>query len=125
MPDPVVGPNLIAPFWMDAKFTPSAPPIAGGSGPVPTAKKLQGGIVGATYSETISAQGGIAFAVTVGSLPDGLSLDSATGVISGTPTTVETSDFTIEATDASGATDSTDFEISIVGGGSANYCVVG
>ena len=53
--------------------------------------------------QTISVSGGVApytFAVTAGSLPTGLSL-SATGAISGTPTTAGTSAFTVTATDSS------------------------
>lgn len=119
--------NVAPPFWMNAKFTPSAPPIAGGSGPVPAAKVLQGATVGTAYSETIAAQGGTApytFAVTVGSLPSGLTLDGTTGIISGTPTTVQTADFTVQATDANSAVGSTDFEIGVtapVATGAADY----
>jgi large repetitive protein len=53
--------------------------------------------------QTISVSGGVApytFAVTTGSLPAGLTL-SATGGISGTPTTAGTSSFTVTATDSS------------------------
>lgn len=108
-----------------AVFVSENAPSAGG--PVPTAKVLQGGIVGTAYSETISAQGGTGpytFAVSVGSLPAGLSLNGATGIISGTPTTVETSDFTIQVTDANSAVGSTDFEITVtapVAGGATAY----
>lgn len=130
MASPVVTPsNLISPFWMSAKFTPSAAANVTGS-VVPTAKILQGGTVGAAYSETISAQGGAApysFAVTAGSLPAGLTLGASSGVISGTPAAVATSDFTIKATDANGLAGSTDFEISVTapGAGSAtNYCII-
>lgn len=87
-----------------------------GSSPVPTAKVLQGGVIGTAYTEIVSAQGGTGtytFAVTVGVLPTGLSLNGATGVISGTPTTAATSDFTIQATDSTSATGSTDFEITV------------
>lgn len=102
-------------------------PFDTSGGPVPVAKVLQGGIVGTAYSETISAQGGTApytFAVSLGSLPAGLNLNTATGVISGTPTTVQTADFTIQATDANSAVGSTDFEIAVtapVSGGASNY----
>ena len=97
------------------------------SSPVPTAKVLKGAVVGTAYSETITAQGGTApytFAVAAGSLPSGLSLNAATGVISGTPTTVQTADFTIQATDSTSEVGTTDFEIGVtapVAGGAVAY----
>jgi hypothetical protein len=58
------------------------------------------------YSETLEATdvdgGAITYAVTTGSLPTGLSLNSATGVVSGTPTGTSDEIFTVTATDASG-----------------------
>jgi len=69
---------------------------------------------GFSYSTTVEASGGVTpytWAVTSGSLPDGLSLDSATGEISGTPTTVGTVSFTLTVTDAESFTDSRGFSI--------------
>jgi hypothetical protein len=53
------------------------------------------------YSQTLEATGTgpITWSVASGSLPDGLTL-SPEGVISGTPTTVETSNFTVSATNS-------------------------
>lgn len=102
-------------------------PQSSTSNPVPVAKILQGGVVGIAYSETISAQGGTApytFAVSAGALPAGMTLNGTTGIISGTPTTVGTYDFTIQATDANAAVGSTDFEIGVtapVSAGAAAY----
>jgi len=65
---------------------------------------LPGTTAGVAYEETISATGGTApysFGVTAGALPGGLVL-SATGVLSGTPTTAGTFNFTIRGTDANG-----------------------
>lgn len=84
--------------------------------PVPVASALKGGTVGTAYSATISAQGGTtpySFAVTSGALPAGTSLNSSTGVISGTPTTVGSASFTITVTDASSFTGATAFTIVI------------
>ena len=59
--------------------------------------------LGVAYTATLTAAGGqspYTFAVTTGSLPTGLTLNSATGVISGTPTTGGTFNFTITVTDS-------------------------
>ena len=53
--------------------------------------------------QTIVASGGTApytYAITAGALPPGLSLNTSTGVISGTPTVTSTYNFTITATDS-------------------------
>ena len=76
---------------------------------------LPNGVVGAAYSATISATGGVSpytFSVTSGTLPAGLSLSSA-GVLSGTPTTAGTSDITITATDINGCTGNRGYSIKI------------
>lgn len=95
--------------------------------PVPIAEDIEGGAIGAAYSETISAQGGTSpytFSLASGSLPAGLSL-SGGGVISGTPTTAGTSTFTITVTDANGSTGSQTFQITIAAaGGASNYAFV-
>lgn len=56
------------------------------------------------YLETLSATGliaPIAWTVVSGALPAGLSLNPVTGIISGTPTTIETAHFVIQAIDSS------------------------
>jgi len=68
---------------------------------------LPNGSVSAAYSLTISASGGTApyaFAVTGGSLPPGLNLNSSSGVLAGTPTASGSFPFTITAADAHGCT---------------------
>lgn len=88
-----------------------------GSLPVPAAKILAGGTTGTAYSETVDeTQGGVSpytFAVTSGALPTSLSLNSTTGVISGTPSVAGTFNFTITVTDQNGSTGSTPFQIAI------------
>jgi hypothetical protein len=69
-----------------------------------TPATLPNGTVGVPYAQTFTGSGGTApytFGVTAGALPAGLFL-SATGALSGTPTTAGPSTFTIRATDANG-----------------------
>ena len=84
---------------------------------MPVGAALKGGKTGTAYSETIGVQGGTgpySFSVTLGSLPASLSLNSSTGIISGTPSAVATSTFTVTVTDALGYTGSQAFTIEIV-----------
>lgn len=63
---------------------------------------LPNGLAGTPYDQTITATGGTApyvFTVTSGMLPAGLTLNPATGSLSGTPAVNGTSSFTITATD--------------------------
>jgi hypothetical protein len=71
--------------------------------------------LGVPYSQTITATGDApTFAVSAGSLPPGLSLDSTTGTISGTPTNSGVYDFTITATDRKGCLGARAYTISAV-----------
>jgi hypothetical protein len=65
-----------------------------------TPGSLPGGTVGTAYSQTVNAtpSGIYSYAVTSGALPNGLSLNSTTGAITGTPTTAGTFSFTVTAT---------------------------
>ncbi|MEZ2347772.1 beta strand repeat-containing protein [Terriglobus sp. RCC_193] len=63
---------------------------------------LPNATLGVAYTQTLHATGGLppyTYAVTAGSLPAGLSLSGA-GVVSGTPTAVGASSFTVTATDS-------------------------
>lgn len=51
------------------------------------------------------ASGDKTYAITSGALPDGLTLNAATGVVSGTPTVANTFNFDITVTDVDGNTD--------------------
>ncbi len=68
----------------------------------PVNSVLRGATLGTSYSETITQTGylnGIIWSVRSGTLPSGLSLNPTTGVISGTPTSTGTYNFTIQARD--------------------------
>lgn len=58
---------------------------------------LPDGIVGTLYDETLTAAGADSFELFEGSLPAGLTLNGATGQITGTPTTEGLTNFTILA----------------------------
>jgi uncharacterized membrane protein YgcG len=63
---------------------------------------LPDGTVGRPYQATLSASGGTApvtWSVTAGKLPAGLTLDAATGALSGAPTTAGAVELTFTATD--------------------------
>ena len=91
--------------------------------PTITTASLPSGTVNVSYSTTLAASGGVtpySWSITVGSLPAGLTLTSSTGVISGTPTTAGTSNFTVQVTDANSQTASKALSITInpaLGGG--------
>ncbi|HEX5425950.1 MAG TPA: fibronectin type III domain-containing protein, partial [Candidatus Acidoferrales bacterium] len=79
---------------------------------------LSGGTAGTTYSASLQATGGTtpySWAVSSGSLPAGLSLNSSSGAISGTPTTSGTSTFTVKVTDASSSTATKSLSIAVAG----------
>ncbi len=68
---------------------------------------LAAGVTGTAYTATVAATGGktaYVWSVSVGSLPAGLTIAQATGVISGTPTAAGTSNFTVQVADANGVT---------------------
>lgn len=80
----------------------------GGGGPVSTlvittTSPLPSGTVNSAYSDTLTATGGsgtYTWSITTGTLPAGLTLNSSTGVISGTPTTAGSSSFTVQVADS-------------------------
>lgn len=82
--------------------------------PTITTTTLPNGTVGTAYNQTLIADGTapIKWSVTDGSLPDGLSLNESTGVITGTPTTADTYNFTVTATNDAGS-DSKEFTLTI------------
>lgn len=75
------------------------------------------------YSETITASGGIppyTWSIASGALPSGLSINSSTGEISGTPTTSGLFEFVILVTDAAGGTDTLSCSLYVCSAGAGN-----
>jgi len=71
-------------------------------GPIITTVSLSTGVVGAAYSQVLASMGGtapMAWSVSAGSLPAGLSFTASTGAISGTPTALGTANFTVTVAD--------------------------
>ena len=71
--------------------------------------------VGTAYSQTVTATGGtggFTYSVSAGALPAGLALNTSSGALSGTPTTVGTSNFTIRATDSASASGTRAYSVS-------------
>lgn len=106
----VVAKNLggsSAPSAASIAVTPSADLLFAGAGPTIV---LPQGALGQNYNTPIQVSGGLPpynFALS-GNLPAGLSLNTNTGVISGTPTTVQTEEFSITVMDSVGAQQSFD-----------------
>ncbi len=91
---------------------------------ITTKSPLPSGTVGTAYSQTVSLSGGTApysWMLTAGTLPAGLSLSQATCInsqgsgclISGTPVTSGAASFTLKVSDASGATASAAFALTV------------
>src|SRR5262249_50064121 len=72
-----------------------------------TTASLSNGQQGVAYSQTLAATGGATpytWSITVGTLPAGLAINASTVVISGTPTAVGPSNFTVQVTDSESPT---------------------
>lgn len=90
--------------------------VDAGASPVwVTTSPLDTGFANQAYSQTLEAtdaDGAVTYAITAGTLQAGLSLDSSTGVISGTPTETQPN-ITVTATDEGGNANPREFALPI------------
>lgn len=109
-----VNPGIPEPTGTDANIL--ADVIDAGALPVwVTTSPLTEATINTLYSETLEAtdaDGAVTYSITSGTLPTGLSLDSATGEITGTPTSGSET-FTVTATDEGGNANSRQFELNV------------
>jgi hypothetical protein len=94
------------------------PGQGGGGGPlsITSNSPLPNATVGVPYAQTIVATGGAlpyTWSVVAGSLPAGVTLNAQSGILSGTPTTAGTANFTLQVRDATQATAQKPFTITI------------
>ena len=94
--------------------------IAVAPAPVPpptiTTTSLPDGAVGTTYGQPLAAVDGTApytWSLSAGALPPGLTLDAATGAITGTPTSAGAFAFTAEVTDSATQSDLQELSITV------------
>lgn len=80
---------------------------SGTSGPTITTTSLPNGELTVAYSQTVAATGGTTpytWSISAGALPTSLTINSSSGLISGTPTASGTFSFTVKVTDTNSLT---------------------
>jgi len=83
---------------------------------ITSSTQLPNGTVSSPYSTTLGASGGTApysWQVSSGSLPAGLTLNSSTGVISGTPSSAGSASLTLSVTDAASISAAATFSVTV------------
>jgi hypothetical protein len=83
-------------------ITSIGPTVCSITPPVITSAPTAGGVVGSPFLYTITTSGGTSTLTVVGTLPGGLTYNATSSIISGTPTTVETKNVTVTATNPCG-----------------------
>jgi len=94
-------------FSLSATANWSAAVATFATAPAVTTSSLAAGTQGTAYSATLAASGGrtsYTWSVTAGTLPNGLSLNTSSGAITGTPTATGTSNITVQVKDANSNT---------------------
>jgi hypothetical protein len=86
---------------------------------ITSSSALPAGVAGVNYSQTLSAMGGklpYTWTINTGALPAGLTLNSSTGLIGGTPTAAGTSTFGVQLADSQGLIATKSFSLAITAG---------
>ncbi|MEI6209387.1 MAG: putative Ig domain-containing protein [Desulfuromonadales bacterium] len=95
-------------------------PSASGTPPVISTSSLPQSPLNALYSQQLAASGGTVpytWSITSGSLPTGMTIAAATGIISGIPTATGTYTFVVQVSDKSGRTATQTLSITVGGSG--------
>jgi len=96
--------NIVVFQFVDPTPPPPPPPPPTPTPPVWTDNVIVNTfIVGTPYSDSVSATNSPTYSISSGTLPAGISLNSSTGAITGTPTTAQVYSFTIRAANSDGA----------------------
>jgi hypothetical protein len=70
--------------------------------------------IGSSYSDAVVASDVASYSVFSGELPPGITLNTSTGVVSGTPTTAGEYTFVLQATNVTGSTDTPSRTITVI-----------
>src|SRR5260221_4081648 len=107
---------LLCPPWLTACTAASSAGTSGTSANPQLSGNLFPANVGVPYNGTITVSGGKApyvFRLSSGSLPAGLTLNQATGTVSGTPGKTGVFPFAVQATDSTGIVGAQSFQIPV------------
>ena len=122
----LTGTAVAGSFSFTVSYSTASVPISLTINSVPsitTSSPLPAGSVGTSYSQSLAASGGslpLTWSVTGGTTPPGLNL-SASGILSGTPTSATGSpfSFTVKVTDLNGISNSKTFSLTVTSGSHA------
>lgn len=118
MPAGPIGSCWASGSWTDVSWEADTWANDAPTGVTITTTGLPPGVEGVAYSRTVEATGGVepyTWSLHSGTLPTGLTLHAATGVIDGTPTVPGVYPFEIKVTDADLETDTQPLSIVIFG----------